>query len=105
MFFVLWRVLGGVAMDGIRGSGCLVQDVSRVGIVQWVGGWLVGPWSRVVLLEEVRVRSTTITSEQKLQIFIHVQKLYRTTPDLFRNTGTKSVPPACGGCSARQPTD
>ena len=25
-------------MDGIRGSGCLVQDVSRVGIVQWVGG-------------------------------------------------------------------
>ena len=38
MFFVLWRVLGGVAMDGIRGSGCLVQDVSRVGIVQWVGG-------------------------------------------------------------------
>ena len=70
-----------------------------------VGGWVVGPWSRVVLLEEVRVRSTTITSEQKLQIFIHVQKLYRTTPDLFRNTGTKSVPPACGGCSARQPTD
>ena len=102
-------------MDGIRGSGCLVQDVSRVGIVQWVGGWIfswvrvgewvVGPWSRVVLLEEVRVRSTTITCEQKLQIFIHVQKLYRTTPDLFRNTGTKSVPPACGGCSARQPTD
>ena len=75
-------------MDGIRGSGCLVQDVSRVGIVQWVGGWLVGPWSRVVLLEEVQVRSTTITSEQKLQIFIHMQKLYRTTPDLFRNTGT-----------------
>ena len=27
-------------MDGIRGSGCLVQDVSRVGIVQWVGGWV-----------------------------------------------------------------
>ena len=36
-------------------------------------------------------RSTTIISEQKLHIFIHVQKLYRTTPDLFRNTGTKST--------------
>ena len=34
-------------------------------------------------------RSTTITSEQKLQIFIHVQKLFRKTPDLFRNTGTE----------------